>query len=92
MIHGVLSCGDFENQIRPPGVVETGWQRGPSTAPRSLERYRDQSDLPMLPNPAPGLIVQADRWVGISIDEANVLHSAARVLHFSAVITAIPSV
>jgi hypothetical protein len=47
------------SRSRPPGGVETGWQRGPPTAPRSLERYRDQSDLPMLPNPAPGLIVQA---------------------------------
>jgi hypothetical protein len=32
----------------------------------------------------------SDRWVGISIDEASVLHSVACILHLSAVITAIP--
>jgi len=34
------------------------------------------------------IVCSSDRWVGISIDDASVLHSLACILHFSAVITA----
>src|SRR5882672_11119848 len=86
MICGVLLCGDFENQIRPLAVVETGQQAGLPTAPRQLESHRHRSANASQFSAM--IDCSSDRWAGISIDEASVLHSVARILHFSAVIIA----